>query len=92
MKHKYYFGLSAEWHSHGTTYGKGACGGIRTTLKREVTRYSLQADPIRAILTSEALFFGQRRNSQTCDSFIAVRRFIKGLSSPFIKDFLVRFV
>ena len=61
MKHKDDFGIEAEWHFHATAHGKGACDGIGATLKREATRYSLQVDPTRAILKSEALFIWAKK-------------------------------
>ncbi|KAJ8018508.1 hypothetical protein HOLleu_43471 [Holothuria leucospilota] len=49
------FGLAAEWNSFATSHGKIVCDGIGGTVKRLVTKASLQHPYSDQILTSEAI-------------------------------------
>jgi hypothetical protein len=50
------FGLHAEWHFHATSHGKGPCDGIGGTVKRLVTKSSLQRTGEKHILTPTEMF------------------------------------
>ncbi len=52
--HKEDFRLAAEWNFFATSHGKSACDGIGGTVKRLVTKASLQCPYNDQILTSEA--------------------------------------
>ena len=47
------FGIQAEWHFFATSHGKSVCDGIGGTVKRLLTKASLQRPYSDAILTSE---------------------------------------
>ena len=49
------FGLAAEWNFFATSPGKSACDGIGGTVKRLVTKASLQRPYNDQILTSDAI-------------------------------------
>ena len=49
------FGLAAEWNFFATSHGKGVCDGIGGTVKRPVTKASLQWLYNDQILTSDAI-------------------------------------
>lgn len=49
------FGLEAEWNFFATSHGKSACDGIGGTVKRLLTKASLQRPYTNPILTSEAI-------------------------------------
>lgn len=49
------FGLDAEWNFFATSHGKSACDGIGGTVKRLVTKASLQRPYNNQILTSDAV-------------------------------------
>ncbi|KAJ8017733.1 hypothetical protein HOLleu_44652 [Holothuria leucospilota] len=53
--HQADFGLAAEWNFFATSHGKSACDGIGGTVKRLVTKASLQRPYSDQILTSEAI-------------------------------------
>ncbi len=48
-------GICAEWHFLATSHSKSLCDGIGGTVKRLVTRASLQAPTANQILTAEAM-------------------------------------
>ena len=48
-------GICAEWHFFATSQGKRPCDGIGGTVKKLVTRASLQAPISSHILTAEAM-------------------------------------
>ena len=54
-RHHQDFGLAAEWNFFATSHGKSACDGIGGTVKRLVTKASLQRPYNDQILTSEAI-------------------------------------
>ena len=54
--HQVDFGLEAEWNFFATSHGKSACDGIGGTVKRLVTKRSLQCLSDSHILTSLAMF------------------------------------
>ena len=49
------FGLNAEWNFFATSHGKSACDGIGGTVKRLVTKASLQRPYDKQILTCDAM-------------------------------------
>ena len=49
------FGLAAEWYLFVTSHGKSTCDGIGGTVKRLVTKASLQRPYNVQILTSDAI-------------------------------------
>ena len=53
--HKQDFGLEGEWNFFATSHGKSACDGIGGTVKRLLTKASLQHPYTDPILTSEAI-------------------------------------
>ena len=55
-------GICAEWHFFATSHGKSRCDGIGGTVKRLVTRASLQAPTANQILTAEAMQSWARSN------------------------------
>ena len=54
--------ISAEWHFHGTAYGKGTCDGIGANIKRFAAHSSLQRSSKHHILTPQALFQWTKSN------------------------------
>ncbi|KAF4524822.1 hypothetical protein B566_EDAN013982 [Ephemera danica] len=40
--HEEEYGVPAEWHHFGTSHGRGVCDAVGGSVKREVTRASLQ--------------------------------------------------
>ena len=54
--HKTDFGLDAEWHFFATSHGKGPCDGIGGTVKRIITKASLQRTTSEHILTPLKMF------------------------------------
>ena len=49
------FGINAEWNFFATSHGKSACDGLGGTVKRLLTKASLQRPYADAILTSDAI-------------------------------------
>ena len=60
------FGLAAEWNFFATSHGKSACDGIGGTVKRLVTRASLQRPYNDQILTSDAMRTSMVSSSSMC--------------------------
>ena len=56
LYHEADFGVKAQWNFFATSHGKNACDGIGGTLKRSVTRASLQRPYTDQILTAKAFF------------------------------------
>ena len=53
--HEEDFGLEGEWNFFATSHGKSACDGIGRTVKRLLTKASLQHPYTNPILTTEAI-------------------------------------
>ena len=54
--HESDFGLLAEWNFFATSHGKNACDGLGGTVKRLVTKASLQRPTHDQILTPQSMF------------------------------------
>ena len=55
-QHKDEFGITAKWHFFATSHGKQPCDGIGGTVKRLVTKASLQRDVSNQILDHKVMF------------------------------------
>ncbi|KYN27624.1 hypothetical protein ALC57_02985 [Trachymyrmex cornetzi] len=60
--HEKDFGITAEWHYHATSHGKGACDGIGANIKRNARRHSLQCSAHNHLLTPQTLFEWAKNN------------------------------
>ncbi len=60
--HEHDFGIPAEWHFYATSHGKSACDGLGGTVKRLVTRASLQRPLHDQILTPLKMFDWAKSN------------------------------
>lgn len=69
MHHKLDFNIDAEWHYNATAHGKCACDGLGACLKCAATRFSLQASPNDAILSSLSLFTWAKSRFQNIQFF-----------------------
>ena len=65
--HEADFGMPAEWHFFATSHGKSACDGARGTLKRIVTKASLQRPYDNHILTTKDLYVFASQNIKGMD-------------------------
>ena len=65
--HEADFGMPAEWHFFATSHGKSACDGARGTLKRIVTKASLQRPYDNHILTTKDLYEFASQNIKGMD-------------------------
>ena len=54
--HQKYFGLKAKWNFFATSYDKQPCGGMDGTVKRIVSKESLQRPTTKQILSTESMF------------------------------------
>ena len=93
------FGLNADWTFFATSHGKSPCDGVGRTVKRLVSRASLQRPINNQILTAESFFeFCQENISGisfdylTTDSLVSTRvflneRFLKGNTIPGTRSF-----
>lgn len=60
--HEHDFGVPADWHFYATSHGKSACDGLGGTIKRLVTKASLQRPLNDQILTPLQMFHWAKRN------------------------------
>lgn len=60
--HEHDFGIPAEWHFYATSHGKSACDGLGGTIKRLVTKASLQRPIHDQILTPLQMFDWAKSN------------------------------
>lgn len=69
--HKSDFGVKAEWHFFGTGHGKSPCDGIGGTVKRIITKTSLQRPSNHQILTPQEMFY-EASNSITGIKYVKI--------------------
>lgn len=63
-RHYEEYGITAEWHFHATSHGKGPCDGIGGTLKRKAARASLSKEFDKVISTPFELYQWAVENMQ----------------------------
>lgn len=78
--HDHDFGIPAEWHFYATSHGKSACDGLGGTIKRLVTKASIQRPLRDQILTALQMFdwakdniLGMNFKFVTTEEYMAMR-------------------